>query len=43
MSGGILLLTFSQASKTTLLDVLVSRVTMGVVTGDMLVDAAPRR
>jgi ATP-binding cassette subfamily G (WHITE) protein 2 (PDR) len=32
-----------QAGKTTLLDVLASRVTMGVVTGDMLVDAAPRR
>jgi ATP-binding cassette subfamily G (WHITE) protein 2 (PDR) len=37
------LLTTSQAGKTTLLDVLASRVTMGVVTGDMLVDAAPRR
>lgn len=34
---------FSQAGKTTLLDVLASRVTMGVVSGDMLVDAAPRK
>ena len=33
----------SGAGKTTLLDVLATRVTMGVVTGDMLVDAAPRR
>ena len=40
---GVLSLTGLQAGKTTLLDVLASRVTMGVVTGDMLVDAAPRR
>lgn len=39
----IVLLTGLKAGKTTLLDVLASRVTMGVVTGDMLVDAAPRR
>lgn len=32
----------SGAGKTTLLDVLASRVTVGVVTGDILVDAAPR-
>ncbi|RDW75194.1 AtrD-1 [Coleophoma cylindrospora] len=32
----------SGAGKTTLLDVLASRVTMGVVTGDMLVDGHPR-
>ena len=36
-------LTKLQAGKTTLLDVLASRVTMGIVTGDMLVDAAPRK
>ncbi|GKT60665.1 ABC-2 type transporter [Colletotrichum tofieldiae] len=32
----------SGAGKTTLLDVLASRVTMGVITGDMLVDGKPR-
>ncbi|KAH6896015.1 ABC-2 type transporter-domain-containing protein [Thelonectria olida] len=32
----------SGAGKTTLLDVLATRVTMGVVTGDMLVDGKPR-
>ena len=32
----------SGAGKTTLLDVLATRVTMGVVTGDMLVDGRPR-
>lgn len=32
----------SGAGKTTLLDVLASRVTMGVVTGDMLVNGQPR-
>ncbi|KAI8649075.1 putative ABC1 transport protein [Fusarium keratoplasticum] len=32
----------SGAGKTTLLDVLASRVTMGVVTGDMLVNGKPR-
>jgi len=32
----------SGAGKTTLLDVLASRVTMGVVTGEMLVDGRPR-
>lgn len=32
-----------QAGKTTLLDVLASRTTVGVVTGDILVDAAPRK
>ncbi|KAF2401005.1 pleiotropic drug resistance protein PDR [Trichodelitschia bisporula] len=32
----------SGAGKTTLLDVLASRVTMGVITGDMLVDGRPR-
>ncbi|RNJ55743.1 hypothetical protein D7B24_008171 [Verticillium nonalfalfae] len=32
----------SGAGKTTLLDVLASRVTMGVVTGDMLVNGSPR-
>ncbi|KAM5355176.1 hypothetical protein ACJ41O_001822 [Fusarium nematophilum] len=32
----------SGAGKTTLLDVLASRVTMGVVTGEMLVDGKPR-
>jgi len=32
----------SGAGKTTLLDVLATRVTMGVVTGEMLVDGAPR-
>lgn len=33
----------SGAGKTTLLDVLASRTTVGVVTGDILVDAAPRK
>ncbi|KAI0477156.1 ABC-2 type transporter-domain-containing protein [Xylariaceae sp. FL0804] len=32
----------SGAGKTTLLDVLASRVTMGVITGEMLVDGRPR-
>lgn len=32
----------SGAGKTTLLDVLASRVTMGVITGEMLVDGSPR-
>ncbi|KAJ5995548.1 hypothetical protein N7481_002525 [Penicillium waksmanii] len=32
----------SGAGKTTLLDVLATRVTMGVVTGDVLVDGSPR-
>lgn len=32
----------SGAGKTTLLDVLATRVTMGVVTGEMLVDGNPR-
>lgn len=32
----------SGAGKTTLLDVLATRVTMGVVTGDVLVDGQPR-
>lgn len=32
----------SGAGKTTLLDVLATRVTMGVITGDMLVDGRPR-
>ncbi|KAJ3024293.1 hypothetical protein HKX48_003118 [Thoreauomyces humboldtii] len=32
----------SGAGKTTLLDVLATRVTMGVVTGEMLVDGSPR-
>ncbi|KAL1620268.1 Multidrug resistance protein [Neofusicoccum ribis] len=32
----------SGAGKTTLLDVLASRVTMGVITGEMLVDGKPR-
>jgi ATP-binding cassette subfamily G (WHITE) protein 2 (PDR) len=32
----------SGAGKTTLLDVLATRVTMGVVTGEMLVDGRPR-
>lgn len=32
----------SGAGKTTLLDVLASRVTMGVVTGEMLVDGKQR-
>ncbi|OJJ07745.1 hypothetical protein ASPVEDRAFT_178581 [Aspergillus versicolor CBS 583.65] len=32
----------SGAGKTTLLDVLASRVTMGVVTGEMLIDGRPR-
>ncbi|GAM40113.1 xenobiotic-transporting ATPase [Talaromyces pinophilus] len=32
----------SGAGKTTLLDVLASRITMGVITGEMLVDGCPR-
>jgi ATP-binding cassette subfamily G (WHITE) protein 2 (PDR) len=32
----------SGAGKTTLLDVLATRVTMGVVTGEILVDGSPR-
>ncbi|EPE32483.1 P-loop containing nucleoside triphosphate hydrolase [Glarea lozoyensis ATCC 20868] len=36
------LMGFSGAGKTTLLDVLASRVTMGIVSGQMLVDGQPR-
>lgn len=36
------MLTTIQAGKTTLLDVLASRTTVGVVTGDILIDGSPR-